>query len=683
MIKRLFPSIIALLVLGTLPGRPARAQQQVTLPLNVQGSDAVPDSATVDLLLYDGEIYLEQGDFLNAVAHFTRAVALAPDRQEAHLLLARGLTGALLGGQIQDVEGAATEALTQYRWVLDHDSQSTEAHNGVSLLSERFLHGVTVPLKSDRGRKAWTAGQRALEKGDVKGAVSALRNAAAAEPGVPEVHRALGRALLREKDYAGARPEFEKALELNAHDAISHVGLGRVLEAAGDTAAALVHYRRAFSLDESDSEAVAGVVRVLDPRDPGTLNLDDRGLYGRALLASGRYDDAARILEDVAAEAPTVAYRKALGIAKFFQGNSTDASIILLGVHQADPQDAETLYYLAASLIRSGRIEDGQNYLRDALALNPEDPSSLRLLGLTLAEEPGQEEGAVAALKRAQELGLDADDIPCVLGSLELHLGRDDDARKDLQDCLSRRPDNPGAVLGLGIVADDQGRKGEAIVHLEHYLDLADPDPSVLFRLAVAYLRTGRDDKAFETLRRVVSMDSTLAPPDSVTDSDTALLEMTSFFLSSLRRFDDAAFVGEMLLSRDPAKAVYNNNLAMTYADADQNAQRAYELARKANQLEPDNPGYMDTLAWTLVRLKRYDDAEKTFLRSIRLAGQAGREDLSEVYYHLGYLYRLMDRHDDASTYLTKALENPPTPYLKAEIERLLDLEKTPAGGDR
>ena len=86
----------------------------------------------------------------------------------------------------------------------------------------------------------------------------------------------------------------------------------------------------------------------------------------------------------------------------------------------------------------------------------------------------------------------------------------------------------------------------------------------------------------------------------------------------------------------------------MSYADADENPKRAYELAEKANRREPDKPVYLDTLGWTLLRLKRYDDAEKTLLRAISLAHEAGREDLSEIDYHLGYLYRLMAGHEEA-----------------------------------
>jgi tetratricopeptide (TPR) repeat protein len=243
--------------------------------------------------------------------------------------------------------------------------------------------------------------------------------------------------------------------------------------------------------------------------------------------------------------------------------------------------------------------------------------------------------------------------------------------------CLEERPDFAGAHLGLGLIADDIGRTGEAIEHLQRYLELEpDPEPSAVFRLGVAYLRSGNDAHGFETLRRLVTSradSAEMVPPAT----DVNLLEMTSFFLATVRRFDDAAFIGEMLLSHDPQNAVYNNNLAMTYADAETNLDRALQLAEKANRLDDGNPGHMDTLGWVLLRLQRFAEAESTLVASVRLAGEMELENPSEIWFHLGVLYHLTERRDEAIDALTRARENPPSPYLRDEIQGLLD-ELTP-----
>jgi tetratricopeptide (TPR) repeat protein len=674
-------TLLALILLLSTAGTAPLTAQEVSIPLALEGSPAGPDSNAVDLLIFDGELYLDSGDMANAAASFMRVIAMDPERLEGHLLLARALTTGILNDQVKDIRAGAAEALKQYRWVLARDPDNTEAQRGIRLLLDRYTGGRGMPMETDRGRRAWAAGEQALRKNDGPAAVEAFAAAANAEPKNPVAHRALGGALRMAGRPDDALAAYTRALELDQTDYESQAALGQILAARADTAAALVHFRRAFALEDTYRPTFEGIIGILGARDAKSLDASDLALLGRACLAAGEYAKAESLLEDAAAEDPVSGNRKALGIAKFFLAKDAEAETLLTGVNQENPQDPEVLYYLAASALRRGHIEDGKARLRSALALDPEDGNALRLLGLTLADQPGQEAEAIELLERARDQGAQIDNLPCVLGSMELRLGHSDQARHEFTECAETNPDFPGAQLGLGIIADEDGRRGEAIIRLERYLQLTKPDPAALFRLGVDYLRVGRDEQGYATLRRVVEMDTLLAPSDSARMSDTQLLEMTSFFLATVRRFDDAIFIGEMLLARDPENAIYNNNLAMSYADAGENPERAYELAQKANRLTPDDSGHLDTLAWTLVRLRRYEDAEKTFLKSLRLAREQERTDLSEIYYHLGYLYRLMDRPEEATDYLTRALENPPTPFVKAEIERLLELQRSESGG--
>jgi tetratricopeptide (TPR) repeat protein len=209
-------------------------------------------------------------------------------------------------------------------------------------------------------------------------------------------------------------------------------------------------------------------------------------------------------------------------------------------------------------------------------------------------------------------------------------------------------------------------------MYFEKFLATGANEPRAIVRLGVAYLRVGRDEDGFGTLRRLVEPGSPLRSESGEMPDDRGLLEIASFLLSATRVFDDAIYVGERLLALDPANAVYRNNLAMVYADANRDPDRAYELAEEASRSEPDNPGHLDTLGWTLVRLGRYDDAEKTLMDAVRLSRELPPEASSEIYYHLGVLYRLTGRHDEADAMARRALENPPSPVLQREMEDLL-----------
>ena len=401
--RTLTPLLLACLAMALAASPPAA--QETTIPIELEGSPAAVDSNAVDFVLFEGETFLDAGDMMNAAAAFTRAIAMDPTRLEGHLLLARSLTSGILNSQVKDVRAAAAEALKQYRWVLARDPDNVEAQRGVRLLADRAVSGQDMPMETDRGRRAWAAGQNALRKKDGPAAVKALEEAVDAEPEVPEAHQALGEALRMAGRDDDARSAYTRALELNPADYPSQAALGELLEAKGDTAAAMVHYRRAFTLEDTHRPSFEGIVRILRARAPEDMDPADLALLGRAHLAAGDYAKAEPLLEEASARDPILGNRKALGIAKFFLAKDTEATILLTGVSQENPHDPEVLYYLAASALRRGRMEEGQAHLRDALVLDPEDGNALRLLGLTLADQPGRENEAIEFLLRARDQG--------------------------------------------------------------------------------------------------------------------------------------------------------------------------------------------------------------------------------------------------------------------------------------
>jgi len=639
---------------------------------------AVRDSTDVEFLLFEGNLDLEEGKIKDAVAVFSRVVVLEPDRLEGHLLYAQALTRGLLAGIFEDMERTASTAVRQYQWVLGRDPENREARAGIGLLKESFLRESPPPLATEEGIAAWKEGRRALDDGDNTAAATAFRRATTLEPKVAAAHTLLGEALRRGDRLDDAARAFRKALDLDPQDFGAHIGLARTLEAQKKTQPALEHYRRAFRLEPDHVPTATALVRLLEARHREHLGVEDRALLGECYLVVGRYEDAAATLEPVMEEQPTFAVRKALGIATFFLNRDDRAETLLEACLEEDGHNLEVLYYLGALHLRQNQVDSGQKYLRDLLALDPTNPNGQRLLGLSLVEHDGDPEEAVRYLEGAHQAGAQIDNFPCLMGTLYLRVGRTYQASQSFENCLDQNPDFARAHLGLGLIADDQGQTREAVDHLERYLELVpEPDPAAIFRLGVAYLRSGQDAKGFVTLRRIVRAG---AAPDSSDLTETELLEATSYFLGTVRRFNDAIFIGEMLLTRDPDNAIYNNNLAMAYADANQKPGRAHSLALKATRLSPDNPGHMDTLAWTLIRLNRFEDAEPILLRCLELARKAGETNLSEIQYHLGVLYARMNRHQEAVDALTQAVQSPPTPFLEREISRLLESEKELAG---
>jgi tetratricopeptide (TPR) repeat protein len=642
---------------------------------------ATPDSEQVEILLFEGQLALEEDRIPEAINTLSDVVKMAPDLVEGHLWYAEALVRALRADQVENKKEAALLALDEYRWVLSKNPDNEQAQSGADFLMATFLQDEMAPFKTDAGRTHWQSGREAQDRKQWKKAAEEFRAAIKAEPGVAAAHRALGESLLADRKSKDAVKALQKAVALAPDDMKASFLLGQALEASGDKKKALELYDTMMGGSGRADEAALRVIAILGTKPPGKRNAAELGLLGRAHLEIGD-SLAAPTLQAAVAKDPSHKNKRDLGIAEFLNGQDQAAVAQLESVVTEDSSDVEALYYLAAAHLRRDETQAGRDILRKAMAHDPKDANVQKLLGLSLAEDPAQSEEALSMLNKAHAGGARIENFGCILGSLYMRVGDPHRALLAFQNCVSDNPDEANAYYGLGVLYDDRGDTRRAVDYFEKYISLdPSPDRAALFRLGVAYLRSGQDTKGYSTLRRIVKPDSTAASqPDSTKISDLEILEATSYFLASARRFEDAIFIGEMLLTKAPENAIYNNNLAMSYADANKEPGRAHMLAVKANHLSPNNPGYMDTLGWALARLKRYKEAEKTLTQSLDKAKKEGLKNLSEIYYHLGVVYKDTDRPDKAKQYLTLALENPPSPYLQNEIERLLD-EGTPVPG--
>ncbi len=89
---------------------------------------------------------------------------------------------------------------------------------------------------------------RCIQTGDPASGVTRLLTLEKANPGVGEVHRALGEAYATMKS-PGAADELETAIRLDPTDAEAHVDLARLRLAQGNTKAAVTHLEAAVKLE--------------------------------------------------------------------------------------------------------------------------------------------------------------------------------------------------------------------------------------------------------------------------------------------------------------------------------------------------------------------------------------------------------------------------------------------------
>lgn len=102
-----------------------------------------------------------------------------------------------------------------------------------------------------------------------------------------------------------------------------------------------------------------------------------------------------------------------------------------------------------------------------------------------------------------------------------------------------------------------------------------------------------------------------------------------------------------------------------------ENLQKADEMSQRAIILAPDNPTYIDTRAWVLFRLGRYEEAKELQLKAIEsLSPDADNEAIAEFYHHLGDILFKNNETDAAIESWEKAYKaDPANELLRKKIK--------------
>jgi tetratricopeptide (TPR) repeat protein len=105
----------------------------------------------------------------------------------------------------------------------------------------------------------------------------------------------------------------------------------------------------------------------------------------------------------------------------------------------------------------------------------------------------------------------------------------------------------------------------------------------------------------------------------------------------------------------DPeAAASAMNYLGYMWLELDRHLDKAGELIRKANELQPDTAAYIDSLGWWHYKKGDYPAALRELQRAIELLPEAQAED-AEIFEHLGRVHLALGQGEQARVVLEKA----------------------------
>jgi serine/threonine protein kinase/Flp pilus assembly protein TadD len=185
-------------------------------------------------------------DYGGAIAHFRTAIALAPNRVNAHLGLGLAL----------HAREKVVEAIECYRKAIRIDANNIEAHyaQGNAWLARRDLdlaiacYQRAIALDPRQAMAHSNLGEALARKGKQDEAIRFWRQAIAIDPNLVQAHYNLGIALgARGKEEEGIAC-YRQAIALDPNHAMAHCNLGHALARQGRFAESLAAHKRGHEL---------------------------------------------------------------------------------------------------------------------------------------------------------------------------------------------------------------------------------------------------------------------------------------------------------------------------------------------------------------------------------------------------------------------------------------------------
>ena len=257
---------------------------------------------------------------------------------------------------------------------------------------------------------------------------------------------------------------------------------------------------------------------------------------------------------------------------------------------------------------------------------------------------------------------------------------------------LSLDKRNDKAVLWLGDLLDNTERSAEA---MRLYKDV--PDSShylVSAKLAEANVYFGKeeDENAIKVLEginakhpsfitrealgraRLIRENYEDALPiyvelvNSMSEEDlkgnTQPLYFRGISYERTKQWDKAEADFKRVLEIEPDNADALNYLGYTWVDRGENLTEAFEMIRRALELEPGSGAITDSLGWAHYKLGQYQEAKKYLENAVELSPSS-----ATIIDHLGDVYWKLGRFREAGYQWERALEFDPTDEERANIK--------------
>jgi len=517
------------------------------------------------------------------------------------------------------------------------EASMLEASNLAPLRSPERIAYVTYLLGADKRDEA----------------VSLLESATQKAPDYIAALRLLARVAINENEPEKAREFLQKISGWDAMDFETNV------------LSAMLY------LNEKDGEGRSKAISLLEKlRTSHPPNAFVEYCLGRARLANDETDLAIEALNRAVKVQPGM--RDAvilLGGLNLAQRRFEEVISLMDPYLRQQPGDIEAILIFSEASRLSGSPEKSWAAL-SSIAEAPEQDVKWQLETGLVAKSLRKTQEARRSFEKVEELDPGNTRAAAELVVLDFSSGDLTSALKRAEKQLELHPESATAHYTRAYILNQMARNAEAMSDLNETLRLDPKMPSAHLLLSNILAADGKLEEAISQLERANA---------EVPGNTPLLLSLVNLY-DRVNRKEDVMNCYEQILKHDPDNIQTLNNLAVILSDsgADDDLDRAFQLAQEAHRLAAHEPLIADTLGWVLFKRGEYQRAHRHLSEAV-----AKVSDNPSVKFHHGMSCLVMADETAARAAFGAVVEGPPSfPRRQEAVEMLARLDAVIEPGD-
>ena len=347
-------------------------------------------------------------------------------------------------------------------------------------------------------------------------------------------------------------------------------------------------------------------------------------------------------MENLANEYPNdLRYQVVIGDLYLDAGKKEDALKQFKSVEAQDPNNVTLLLSMANFYHQEGDTERYQEYITKLLThTDVDDATKVRMMGVLVRENLTTNGDSVQLLslfdrvlqQPQEQTGL----LALKVGYMMEKKMPKEEVSPVLRQILEIDPENEMARQNLLTYAIEENDTLNIVNICKPAVDYKSSNAVFYYYLGFAYFMMDEKEQSVEAFRGALEH----VEKSDLTTEDKLKMRANSYALMGdvyhqLGQDDKAFLAYDSCLIYRRNDAMVLNNYAYYLSLKKKDLQRAEEMSRMSNELEPDNATYLDTYAWVLFQQKRYDEAKQYMDKVVELMERDGEEMSDDVLDHI------------------------------------------------